>query len=62
MKVFLDATKCSGYGTCVEAAPDLFELDDWGYASVIGEGVPADEDAARRAAAGCPEGAIRIEG
>lgn len=61
MKVFVDATKCSGYGTCAEIAPDLLQLDEWGYASVIGDGVPADPDAARRAAAQCPEAAITIE-
>ncbi|SEG88807.1 ferredoxin [Thermomonospora echinospora] len=61
MKVFVDATKCSGYGACAELAPNLFELDEWGYAAVIGDGVPSDEAAARRAAAACPELAITIE-
>ena len=37
MKPFVDATKCSGYGTCAEKATTLFQLDDCGYASVIAE-------------------------
>lgn len=64
MKVFVDATKCSGYGACAETAPRLLQLDDWGYASVVGEGVPEGaegEDAACRAAAQCPEAAITIQ-
>jgi ferredoxin len=27
MKVILDQGICEGYGTCVAAAPDVFELD-----------------------------------
>ncbi|MFI0350014.1 ferredoxin [Actinomadura sp. 9N407] len=63
MKVFVDATKCSGYGTCAETAPELFRLDDWGYAAVSGDGAVTGEAAetARRAAAECPERAITIE-
>ncbi|MBN9748000.1 ferredoxin [Amycolatopsis sp. A1MSW2902] len=63
MKAFLDSTKCSGYGACAETCPSVFEIDEFGFGAVIGDGtVPAgDEDQARAAAAACPEAAIRVE-
>jgi ferredoxin len=62
MKVFVDSTKCSGYGACADHCPSLFELDEWGYAAVIGDGtVPADAVAGvQAAAADCPEHAINV--
>jgi ferredoxin len=62
MKLIVDPTKCDAYGLCVETAPDLFELDDFGYASVAGGGdVPEDRaEAARAAVQGCPAGAISL--
>jgi ferredoxin len=42
-------------------APDIFELDDLGYACVATATVAGPLlDAARRGAAGCPERAITI--
>jgi ferredoxin len=64
VKVHVDATKCNGYGTCAEHCPSVFQLDDWGYASVIGDGTVAPDDAAAvaTAVADCPERAISVEG
>jgi ferredoxin len=63
MQARVDATRCSGYGNCADTCPSVFELDEWGYAAVTGDGtVPeADAELARAAAAGCPEQAITIE-
>lgn len=63
MRAQVDATKCEGYGTCADHCPSLFQLDEWGYAAVVGDGTVAegDEDQARAAAADCPEHAITIE-
>ena len=63
MKVHVDATSCNGYGTCAEHCPSVFQLDEWGYASTVGDGSVAPEhvDAARAAVADCPEHAISIE-
>lgn len=63
MKAYVDSTKCSGYGTCAETCPSVFELDEWGYAATLNDGVvPADaDDLVRKATAGCPENAIRYE-
>ena len=63
MRVQVDSEKCQGHNRCYALAPTLFEFDDYGYASAVGDGeVPADqEDKARLAAANCPEYAITIE-
>lgn len=64
MKAIVDATKCEAYGVCAEKCPEVFVLDEWGYASVVGDGDVAagEEENARAAAAACPENAIIIEG
>ncbi|MCP3753549.1 ferredoxin [Streptomyces sp. NPDC056773] len=62
MKLLLDSTRCQGYGLCQEHAPDLVELDEWGYAKVIAVAVPTGaEEAARACAASCPNSALRVE-
>jgi ferredoxin len=62
MKVTIDATRCQAYGNCHEHAPQLFQLDEWGYAYVVVEGdVPAELEAVAREAVGvCPAGAIGV--
>jgi len=63
MKVRVDPSKCAAYGACHDACPSVFELDEWGYAQVVGDGtVPAEhETAARAAVAQCPENAIAMD-
>lgn len=60
MKIKLDRTLCDGFGICAKHAPKHFSLDDWDYASLIGDGtVPeADRDAVMRALLDCPVHAI----
>ena len=60
MRVRLDRTMCDGFGICAKHAPEYFSLDDWGYASLIGNGhVPeADQAAVQRALLDCPVHAI----
>ncbi len=62
MKASVDATKCEAYGVCVDLCPSVFQLDEWGYASLVGDGTVAEGDqaAAREAAAACPEAAISV--
>jgi ferredoxin len=62
MKVQVDSTKCDAYGLCEEKAPLVFQLDDFGYATALNDGVVAEgqEEAARAALAVCPAEAIRI--
>lgn len=63
MRIKVDADKCQGHNRCFSLAPELFDVDDYGYATEIGDGeVPAGlEDKARLAVANCPEYAITIE-
>ena len=60
MKIKLDRTVCDGFMRCAEHAPEHFSLDDWGYASLTGNGEIADGDepAVRRALLDCPVHAI----
>ena len=60
MRIRLDRTLCDGFGICAKHAPEYFSLDDWGYASLIGNGtVPeSDRDAVMRALLDCPVHAI----
>jgi ferredoxin len=60
MRIKLDRTLCDGFGACAKHAPEYFSLDDWGYASLVGNGeVPnEDHDAVKRALLDCPVHAI----
>ena len=63
VKVHVDQEKCQGHNRCYALAPELFDVDDLGYAKEMGDGtVPAGmEDKARLAVSNCPEYAISIE-
>jgi len=60
LRIRLDRTICDGFGVCAKHAPEYFSLDDWGYASLEGNGEVAegDRDAVIRALLGCPVHAI----
>lgn len=59
MRVTVDDDTCAGHGNCWAVCPEVFELNDDGFAIVLVERVPAEhEDAARSAVAQCPERAI----
>ena len=62
MRVSIDSDKCQGHNRCYALAPELFDVDDYGMAIVIGDGqVPqALQDKARLAVANCPEFAIAL--
>lgn len=63
MRVSVDPEKCQGHNRCYNLAPELFDVDDLGYASARGDGTvpPGLEEKARQAAANCPEFAIAVE-
>lgn len=61
MKLLLDATRCQGYGLCQEPAPELIDLDEWGYAQVRETTVPeGGEEAAEAACDACPNSALKV--
>jgi ferredoxin len=62
MRVEVNSELCQGHNRCYALAPELFDVDDYGNAVVIGDGQVGDglEDKARLAAANCPEYAITV--
>ena len=62
MKICVDEDKCQGHNRCMTVAPELFDVDDYGYASAANSGIvpPGEEEKARLAIANCPEFAIEI--
>ena len=64
MRVEVNPELCQGHNRCYVLAPELFDVDDYGNAVVIGDGevAPGLEDKARLAVANCPEYAITIAG
>ena len=61
-RVHVDPDKCQGHNRCYSVSPDLFELDDLGMSSEVGDGiVPAGlATQARLAVDNCPEHAISL--
>jgi ferredoxin len=61
MKVAVDSELCQGHARCWEICPDVFSLDDEGYAFVeVADVPPGLEAKARQAAVNCPERAISV--
>lgn len=59
MRVELDLTVCQGHARCWAILPELFDLDEAGFAKLKADVVPEGlEEVAREAAAACPERAI----
>lgn len=58
----VDATKCQAFGTCYQVAPNLFELDEWGFAKETSGGRFSSDQAelARKSIDECPADAIRL--
>jgi ferredoxin len=58
-RVSVDRSLCSGFGACVDASPDLFQLDGSGIALV--SVTETDDPRILDAADACPMGAILVE-
>ncbi len=59
MKVTVDEDRCAGHGMCLTMCPEVFDLNEDGWAVADPEVVPAGlESAAKDAIANCPEQAI----
>ncbi|MHB8619306.1 MAG: ferredoxin [Chloroflexota bacterium] len=63
MKVRVEPGLCDAYGKCAKACPELFHLDEYGYASTS-EDTPVPPELypkARSAAGSCPTEAVIID-
>ena len=57
-EIEIDRSLCSGFGTCAELAPEIFELDASGIASV--RRGRSDDPAVVEAVNQCPMAAIAV--
>jgi ferredoxin len=62
LTVRVDPARCQGHNRCTALAPQLFELDELGYARARGDGAVPEElhNEAWLARANCPELAIDV--
>ena len=62
MKINYNREACQGHNRCYMLAPELFDVDDEGYAILLVEGdVPEDlQEKAQLTVDNCPEYAIEI--
>ncbi len=62
MKVVVDFDLCASTGSCMQIAPEVFEVRSDGYLYILQEEPGAElEQKTREAADLCPTGAISIE-
>ncbi|MEM7286680.1 MAG: ferredoxin [Actinomycetota bacterium] len=63
MKITYNRDACQGHNRCYMLAPELFDVDDEGYAILLVEGdVPSDlEEKAQLVFDNCPEFAIELD-
>ena len=63
MRIAYDRDACQGHNRFYLLSPELFDVDDEGYAILLvtGDVPPELEDKARLAADNCPEYAITLE-
>jgi ferredoxin len=57
-RIVIDRSLCSGFGSCAELAPEVFEVDDGGLVSL--RAGTSDDPAVLEAAAACPIAAISV--
>jgi ferredoxin len=57
-RVIIDRSLCSGFGSCADLAPEIFEVDDGGLVS-LRRGT-TDDPTVLEAAAACPMAAISV--
>ncbi len=62
MRVSVDDDLCGGHGVCTVLCPEVFVLEDAGYARAVVQEVPPEHEAAvREAEIRCPTRAIRVQ-
>ena len=58
MKVKVESSACIGCGACQAIAPDVFEINDEGFAEVVKQPTNDNIDDVKDALSGCPTTAI----
>ena len=60
--MLLDLERCQGHNRCYALAPEIFDVDDYGIAVLLNDGVVPEglDDKAMLAIANCPEFAISL--
>lgn len=62
LRVRVDPIRCTAFGFCAEFCPELFSLDEWGYAWLKEPSTgPELAGTIRETARLCPTGAILVE-
>jgi ferredoxin len=62
LRVRVDPIRCTAFGFCAEFCPELFDLDEWGYAWLKEREVDgAAERLVRETARLCPRNAISVD-
>jgi ferredoxin len=62
VKVIVDSDLCDANGVCVDACPEIFELDDEDNLHVLNVEPPADlREKVEAAVRGCPKAAITLQ-
>ena len=57
-----DSGACQGYANCVDAAPDVYDIDDDGVVVLLKEEItPEERPRIEEAARSCPVSALSIE-
>lgn len=60
MKIVVDLEKCQGYGNCVIAVPEVFDLSDQGKVVIL-DPDPSDVASLRQGVRECPAHALGLE-
>jgi ferredoxin len=62
VRVEIDLTRCAGYGNCVEAAPEVFQMSDVADIAEVLIAEPAADlsESVHKAARVCPADAVII--
>ena len=62
-RVVADFSRCKSNAACMATAPEIFEVDDRGYLTVlVAEPDESQRDLVERAVDACPTQALSIEG
>lgn len=62
LRVRVNPIKCTAFGFCGEYLPEVFDLDDWGYAWLQRPDIPMTlAEAVYETERCCPTGAISVE-